>query len=79
MLTDGQYEPNTVIIQLPLSVVARLTNGYEILGHTQTDSLTHARNRIKDIVRKYIPAGIPYVIIDENNNMYDGMSFGDSL
>lgn len=65
MRYDGLLAPNTIIIQLPLSVLERLSNAYEQIGRPSGQARYDALWSIRQRIQQYLPAGTPYVLLDE--------------
>ena len=76
MLYDGPLEPNTIIIGLPISVKSEFQNQFIATGLSSTDAGNEAIYFIRKIIEKYIPAGTPYIVIDENDDVWDGIPIG---
>ena len=71
MQYDGPLEPNTIIISIPLSVKEKFRVQYMTLGMTSSQAVDESLNLIRHTIEKYIPAGSPFVIIDEDDNDWD--------
>jgi hypothetical protein len=74
MIFDGQLEPNTIIIKLPRYLKSKFTVQYEAIGLTAGDAAEESLNFISETVQKYIPAGNPCIIIDEDNETWSGIT-----
>ena len=74
MRLDGIPEPHTIVIQLPLSVLDHLTEQYMATGLEITEATEAATRSIERRILQYLPAGAPYIVIDENRNYYPGLS-----
>jgi hypothetical protein len=74
MQYDGSSEPNTIIIKLPRYLKSKFTIQFEATGLTAEDAAEEALNFITETVQKYIPAGSPCVIIDEDDEFWSGIT-----
>jgi hypothetical protein len=78
MITNGEPLPEAIVIQLPKSVLISLTNQYATTGIPDEDNTgTNPAKRaaiyhIDRVIRKYISAGTPYILIDEDGLSYEG-------
>ena len=72
MNIDGEIKPDVIIISVPGKLIADLENQYTSIGYPsfskeKDTALDAALVHVYTTVQKYIPAGSPYIIIDENN------------
>ena len=83
MIFDGLLEPITIIIKLPRSLKDKFTVQYEAIGLTVGDCSSeeatlvaeeYALTFISETVQKYIPAGSPCIILDEDNAEWSGIT-----
>ena len=74
MIFDGLLEPNTIIIKLPRSLKDTFKIQFEATGLTADDAGEESLKFISETVQKYIPAGSPCVIIDEDNKPWSGIT-----
>jgi len=78
MQLDGPLEPNTIVIGLPIVLKEKFRLQFMQVGMTSAEATIESLNFIKQTVEKYVPAGSPYIIIDENDNVWDGIPIGQS-
>ena len=79
MRLDGTPEPHTIIIQLPYAVATRLTKQYMATGLDNTEATDAATRSIERRILQYLPAGAPYIVIDEDRNYYPGLSIRGAI
>jgi len=76
MQFDGPLEPQTIIIGIPISILSMFSLQYIELGMTTAEADIEARNFIRARIQQYIPAGSPYIIVDEDNEVWDTIPIG---
>ena len=74
MLLDGRLEPHMIVVRIPGSVLSRLVNEYREEGQDEDTATRNARYLVRDTVLRYVGAGTPFAVVDEDTNLYPGLS-----
>jgi len=81
MILNGEPLPNAVVIQMPKAVFENLTNQYTNTGTSDVPTgsdnnaaETSAIRHIDRVIKKYLAAGVFYVLTDEDFKMYPNWS-----